>query len=170
MKHPRVPGQAGPREIRRAVAARYPAFNVGEAKKPRKNPADRGVVKGRSIGRRGKAGASGRQIDRGRREGGKALLGLTLVTHQTGPKGNRSTGSMSRMAPGIEKEFYLSMLVDRESSRVAIVASTEGGMDIEKVAHDTRTDRHRHGRSGGEHLPASCAPTLKALGSMPDFG
>ena len=49
----------------------------------------------------------------------------------------------------IEKEFYLALLVDRESGRIAVVASTEGGMDIEKVAHDTpeKIDDHHH-RSG----------------------
>ena len=65
------------------------------------------------------------------------LLGSTLVTHQTGPKGKQVNRIYVEEGSAIEKEFYLSMLVDRESSRVAIVASTEGGMDIEKVAHDT---------------------------------
>ena len=67
----------------------------------------------------------------------KRLLGSTLVTHQTGPKGKQVNRIYVEEGSAIEKEFYLSMLVDRESSRVAIVASTEGGMDIEKVAHDT---------------------------------
>ena len=67
----------------------------------------------------------------------KRLLGSTLVTHQTGPKGKVVNRIYVEEGSAIEKEFYLSMLVDRESSRVAIVASTEGGMDIEKVAHDT---------------------------------
>jgi succinyl-CoA synthetase beta subunit len=65
------------------------------------------------------------------------MLGSTLVTLQTGPKGKQVNRIYIEQGSGIEKEFYLSMLVDRESSRVAIVASTEGGMDIEKVAHDT---------------------------------
>ena len=65
------------------------------------------------------------------------MLGSTLVTHQTGPKGKQVNRIYIEQGSAIEKEFYLSMLVDRESSRVAIVASTEGGMDIEKVAHDT---------------------------------
>src|SRR5215204_2224956 len=65
------------------------------------------------------------------------LLGSNLVTHQTGPKGKQVNRLYIEGGSAIEKEFYLSMLVDRESSRVAIVASTEGGMDIEKVAHDT---------------------------------
>jgi succinyl-CoA synthetase beta subunit len=65
------------------------------------------------------------------------MLGSTLVTVQTGPKGKQVSRIYVEQGSAIEKEFYLSMLVDRESSRVAIVASTEGGMDIEKVAHDT---------------------------------
>jgi succinyl-CoA synthetase beta subunit len=65
------------------------------------------------------------------------MLGSTLVTLQTGSKGKQVNRIYIEQGSAIEKEFYLSMLVDRESSRVAIVASTEGGMDIEKVAHDT---------------------------------
>ena len=65
------------------------------------------------------------------------MLGSTLVTLQTGPKGKQVNRIYIEQGSAIAKEFYLSMLVDRESSRVAIVASTEGGMDIEKVAHDT---------------------------------
>jgi succinyl-CoA synthetase beta subunit len=65
------------------------------------------------------------------------MLGSTLVTIQTGPKGKQVNRIYVEQGSAIAKEFYLSMLVDRESSRVAIVASTEGGMDIEKVAHDT---------------------------------
>ena len=63
------------------------------------------------------------------------------------------------------------MLVDRATSRVAIVVSTEGGMDIEKVAHDTPgQDRHHLGRSGRQHLPASrAAASRKALGLDADL-
>ena len=50
---------------------------------------------------------------------------------------SRSTASISRTAPTIDRELYLSVLVDRVTSRVAFVVSTEGGMDIEEVAHDT---------------------------------
>ena len=65
------------------------------------------------------------------------MLGSTLVTHQTGPKGKLVNRLYIEDGSAIDKEFYLSMLVDRGNSRVAIVVSTEGGMDIEKVAHDT---------------------------------
>ena len=65
------------------------------------------------------------------------MLGRVLVTHQTGPKGKQVNRLYIEEGAAIAKEFYLSLLVDRETSRVSVVASTEGGMDIEDVAHDT---------------------------------
>ncbi|HEX9905082.1 MAG TPA: ADP-forming succinate--CoA ligase subunit beta, partial [Propylenella sp.] len=65
------------------------------------------------------------------------MLGRTLVTHQTGPDGKRVNRLYIEQGSDIARELYLSLLVDRGSARVAIVASTEGGMDIEKVAHET---------------------------------
>jgi succinyl-CoA synthetase beta subunit len=67
----------------------------------------------------------------------REMLGHTLITAQTGPAGKQVNRLYIEDGCDIEKEFYLSMLVDRETSRVAFVVSTEGGMDIEKVAHDT---------------------------------
>ncbi len=65
------------------------------------------------------------------------MLGNTLVTIQTGPAGKQVNRLYVEDGSDIEKEFYLSMLVDRGTGRVAFVVSTEGGMDIETVAHDT---------------------------------
>ncbi|MDQ8698676.1 ADP-forming succinate--CoA ligase subunit beta [Hyphomicrobium sp. LHD-15] len=65
------------------------------------------------------------------------MLGKTLVTIQTGPAGRIVRRIYISDAANIGRELYLSALVDRASSRVAFIASTEGGMDIEKVAHDT---------------------------------
>jgi succinyl-CoA synthetase beta subunit len=65
------------------------------------------------------------------------MLGATLVTVQTGPAGKQVNRLYIEDGSAIEKEFYLSALVDRETSRIAFVVSTEGGMDIETVAHDT---------------------------------
>ena len=65
------------------------------------------------------------------------MLGHTLVTLQTGPGGRVVRRLYVEEGSDIAKEFYLSFVVDRASSWVAVVASTEGGMDIEKVAHDT---------------------------------
>jgi succinyl-CoA synthetase beta subunit len=65
------------------------------------------------------------------------MLGKTLATVQTGPAGKQVNRLYIEEGADIAREFYLSMLVDRVTSRVAFVVSTEGGMDIEKVAHDT---------------------------------
>ena len=67
----------------------------------------------------------------------KDMLGNTLVTIQTGEAGKQVNRLYITDGVDIEKEFYLSMLVDRASGRIAIIASTEGGMNIEDVAHDT---------------------------------
>ena len=65
------------------------------------------------------------------------MLGRVLVTHQTGPKGRQVNRLYIEEGADIARELYLSLLVDRETSWVAVVASTEGGMDIEDVAHST---------------------------------
>jgi succinyl-CoA synthetase beta subunit len=67
----------------------------------------------------------------------KRLLGSVLVTHQTGPQGKQVNRLYIEEGAAIEREFYLSLLVDRETSRVAFVVSTEGGMNIEEVAANT---------------------------------
>ncbi|CEJ10430.1 Succinyl-CoA ligase [ADP-forming] subunit beta [bacterium YEK0313] len=67
----------------------------------------------------------------------KQMLGATLVTIQTGPAGKQVNRLYIEDGSDIAKEFYLSMLVDRETGRTAFVVSTEGGMDIEEVAHKT---------------------------------
>ncbi len=66
----------------------------------------------------------------------KKMMGKTLVTHQTGPEGKQVKRLYVEEASSISKEFYLSCLVDRESSKIAFISSTEGGMDIEKVAQE----------------------------------
>src|ERR1044072_8761876 len=122
------------------VAHGLPAFSVDDAVKDAKELGGPvwGVKAQIHAGGRGKAGGVKvvKSIEDVEKEA-KRLLGSTLVTHQTGPKGKQVNRLYIEEGSAIEKEFYLSMLVDRESSRVAIVASTEGGMDIEKVAHDT---------------------------------
>ena len=77
-----------------------------------------------------------RSIDEVRAHVGE-MLGKTLVTHQTGPSGKIVNRIYIEDGSEIERELYLSALVDRASGRVAFVVSTEGGMDIEKVAHET---------------------------------
>ena len=67
----------------------------------------------------------------------KNMMGKTLVTHQTGPEGKKVKRLYIEEASDIDKEFYLSCLIDRETSKIAFISSTEGGMDIEKVATET---------------------------------
>ena len=67
----------------------------------------------------------------------KKMMGKVLVTHQTGPEGKEVKRLYIEEASDISKEFYLSCLIDRESSKIAFISSTEGGMDIEKVASET---------------------------------
>jgi len=67
----------------------------------------------------------------------KRMLGMNLITHQTGPKGRTVRRLYVEDGSDIARELYLSALVDRETSRVAFIASTEGGMDIEAVAKET---------------------------------
>tara|TARA_B100000767_G_scaffold271671_1_gene297781 strand:+ start:4119 stop:5282 length:1164 start_codon:yes stop_codon:yes gene_type:complete len=67
----------------------------------------------------------------------KEMMGKILITHQTGPEGKKVKRLYIEEASEIEKEFYLSCLVDRETSKIAFISSTEGGMDIEKVAAES---------------------------------
>jgi succinyl-CoA synthetase beta subunit len=71
------------------------------------------------------------------RESAEQMLGKTLVTHQTGPDGKVVKRVYVEEGSSIDRELYLSCLVDRSSSRVAFICSTEGGMDIETVAAET---------------------------------
>jgi len=89
-------------------------------------------------GGRGKAGGvklarSAEEV----REHAEGMLGTQLVTHQSGPEGLPVNVVYVEEGSGIDRELYLSMLVDREVSRVAFIASAAGGMDIEKVAAET---------------------------------
>jgi succinyl-CoA synthetase beta subunit len=117
-----------------------PAFSVDEAVKGAQELGGPvWVVKAQiHAGGRGKAGGVKvvKSLDDVKKESAR-ILGSILVTHQTGPKGKQVNRLYIEDGSAIEKEFYLSMLVDRETSRVAIVVSTEGGMNIEEVAHAT---------------------------------
>ncbi|WP_172330537.1 ADP-forming succinate--CoA ligase subunit beta [Mangrovicoccus sp. HB161399] len=70
-------------------------------------------------------------------EEAQKMLGRTLVTHQTGPAGKQVNRVYIEAGSGIETELYLALLVDRQTSRISFVCSTEGGMDIEEVAAST---------------------------------
>jgi succinyl-CoA synthetase beta subunit len=117
-----------------------PAFTVDEAVKiAEAQPGPVWVVKAQiHAGGRGKGGGVKvvKSIDDVKTESAR-ILGMTLVTPQTGPQGKLVQRLYIEEGTAIEKEFYLSILVDRATSRIAFIVSTEGGMDIEKVAHDT---------------------------------
>ncbi|MEM7447023.1 MAG: ADP-forming succinate--CoA ligase subunit beta [Myxococcota bacterium] len=86
-------------------------------------------------GGRGKAG--GVKVVKGAsaaRDAAQAMLGTTLVTHQTGPEGKKVERLYVEQGLGIQSELYLALVVDRDTRRIAIMASTEGGVDIEEVA------------------------------------
>jgi succinyl-CoA synthetase beta subunit len=132
------------------VPAGYPAMSVEEAVEAAKRlPGPLWVVKaqihagGRGKGRfkelaeTAKGGVRLARSIEEVRDNAAEMLGKTLVTVQTGPHGKQVQRLYITDGVEIEKEFYLALLVDRETGRVAVVASTEGGMEIEKVAHDT---------------------------------
>lgn len=143
-------GKAILKEFGAPVSAGFPALSVAEAvEAARKLPGPLYVVKSQiHAGGRGKGKFKELPADA---KGGvrlaksveeveafaKEMLGNTLVTVQTGPAGKQVNRLYIEDGSDIEKEFYLSALVDRETSRIAFVVSTEGGMDIEAVAHDT---------------------------------
>ena len=89
-------------------------------------------------GGRGKAGGVKvvNNIDELKKEA-KKLLGKVLITHQTGPEGKEVKRLYVEEASSIDKEFYLSCLVDRSSSKIAFISSDQGGMDIEEVAKNS---------------------------------
>ena len=132
------------------VPASYAALNVEEAVaaagklpgplwvvKAQIHAGGRGKGKFTELGPDAKGGVRlARSIDEVRDHAAE-MLGKTLVTIQTGPHGKQVQRLYVTDGVDIAKEFYLALLVDRESGRVALVVSTEGGMDIEAVAHDT---------------------------------
>ena len=123
----------------------YPAFTVDEAyEAAKKLSTETGnalvVVKAQiHAGGRGKGG--GVKVAKGGADEAKELaskiLGMQLVTVQTGPEGQKVKRLYIEQGLEMQKELYLSAVIDREKRQVAFMASTEGGMDIEQVAHDT---------------------------------
>ncbi len=124
--------------------AGVPAFTVDEAEAAAtKLIADSGsdvvVVKAQiHAGGRGKGG--GVKVVRGAaaaREAASKILGMQLITHQTGPEGKKVARLFVEAGAAIAKEYYIALVLDRETRRVAVMVSTEGGMDIEEVAAHT---------------------------------
>ena len=98
----------------------------------------------------------------------KQMLGATLVTAQTGPHGKQVNRLYIEDGATIDRELYLSALVDRQKSRVAFVLSTEGGVNIEDVAHNTPEKIQRFGCRSGDRGHASSrargGPRTRAYG------
>ncbi len=165
------------REFGAPVAEGYPAFSIEEAMEAaRKLPGPVRVVKAQiHAGGRGKGG--GVKIAKSMEDVetyANEILGMQLVTHQTGPQGKKVNRIFIEDGADIADEYYLSMLLDRASSRVAFVVSTEGGMDIEAVAEDTPEKIHtftvdpatgimpHHGRAVARALNLSGAAAKQA--------
>ena len=118
----------------------YPAFNVQEAlEAAQKLGGPVWVVKAQiHAGGRGKGGGVklARSIDEVKALSNQ-ILGMQLITHQTGPEGQKVRRLYVEEGADIKKEYYVSLVTDRASQKVAFIASSEGGMDIEEVAHST---------------------------------
>ena len=118
----------------------YPAFTVQEAvEAAQKLGGSVWVVKAQiHAGGRGKGGGVklGRSMDDVTKLAGE-ILGMQLITHQTGPEGQKVRRLYIEEGADIQKEFYVSLVTDRGTQKVALIASSEGGMDIEEVAHST---------------------------------
>jgi succinyl-CoA synthetase beta subunit len=128
----------------------YPAFSAAEARAAAEKLIEETgipvvVVKAQiHAGGRGKGGGV-KVVKGGAAEAEKVaeqLLGMQLVTHQTGPGGQKVRRLYVEQGLAIDKELYLALVVDREARRVAIMASREGGMDIEEVAAHTPEKIH----------------------------
>src|SRR5512144_3024419 len=123
----------------------YPAFTVDEAEAAAKKLIDETkipvvVVKAQiHAGGRGKGG--GVKVAKGgaaeARQLAEKMLGMQLVTHQTGPEGQKVRRLYIEQGLDMARELYLGAVVDRERRRIAFMASTEGGVEIEKVAAET---------------------------------
>ena len=117
-----------------------PCFSVDEAVKAAEALGGKvWVVKAQiHAGGRGKGGGVkvAKSMDEVRAYAGQ-ILGMQLVTHQTGPAGQKVRRLLVEEGADIKKEYYVAALTDRASQKVAMMASSEGGMDIEEVAHKT---------------------------------
>jgi succinyl-CoA synthetase beta subunit len=123
----------------------YPCFSVEEAVDAAKKLGGKvWVVKAQiHAGGRGKGGGVklAKSLDEVKQHAGQ-ILGMQLKTHQTGPGGQKVRRLLIEEGADIKKELYLGMVVDRGSQRVALMASSEGGMDIEEVAAKTPEKIH----------------------------
>ena len=163
-----------------AVPRGSPAFSVDEAVRAAKAlPGPVWVVKAQiHAGGRGKGGGVklARSLDEVRTLAGQ-ILGMQLKTHQTGPEGQKVRRLLIEEGADIAKELYVGMVVDRTTQRVALMASSEGGMDIEEVAAKTPekihkvfvdpkaglTDREADDVARKIGIPAASVPAARAM-------
>src|SRR3954462_13760823 len=124
----------------------FAAFSVEEAVEAAKKLGGKvWVVKAQiHAGGRGKGGGVkvAKSLDEVR-DFSKKILGMQLKTHQTGPEGQKVRRLLIEEGADIRKELYVGMVVDRGTQRVALMASSEGGMDIEEVAEKTPEKIHK---------------------------
>ncbi|MGH8764847.1 MAG: ADP-forming succinate--CoA ligase subunit beta, partial [Burkholderiales bacterium] len=149
----------------------YPCFSVDEAvEAAKKLGGSVWVVKAQiHAGGRGKGG--GVKVAKSLsevKEHAEKILGMQLVTHQTGPGGQKVRRLLVEEGADIKKELYIGMVVDRVTQRVALMASSEGGMDIEEVAAKSPEKIHRVIVDPGKGLTAAQAEEVAAKISMPE--
>ena len=116
------------------------AYSVEEASQIAKDLGSKVCVVKAQIHAGGRGKGGGVKVSKGKdavRENAEALLGMLLVTHQTGPQGQKVKQLLVEEGVDISKELYCSVLVDRGQQQIVLLASTEGGMDIEEVAAKT---------------------------------
>src|SRR5215212_5461213 len=139
-------GKALLRESGMPVPRGVPCFSVDEAMKAAEQLGGPvWVVKAQiHAGGRGKGGGVkvAKSLDQVA-EYSRAILGMQLVTHQTGPTGQKVRRLLIEEGADIKKELYVGMVVDRGTQRVVLMASSEGGMDIEEVAAKTPEKIHK---------------------------
>ena len=154
-----------------AVPRGIPVFSVDEAvKAARELGGPVWVVKAQvHAGGRGKGGGVklARSLDEVRDLAGK-ILGMQLVTHQTGPGGQKVRRLLIEEGADIKKELYVAMVVDRATQRVTLMASSEGGMDIEEVAAHTPEKIHRVAIDPGTGLTDAQADDIARKIGIPD--
>ena len=128
------------REFKAPVSNGIVIFDKSEIKEKISNLRENQYVLKAQIHAGGRGKAGGVKLIKNKKDlilESQKMMGKILKTHQTGPEGNEVKRLYIEEASDISKEFYLSCLVDRESSKITFISSTEGGMDIEKVAVET---------------------------------
>ena len=123
-----------------AVPRGSAAYSVEEASQIAKDLGSKVCVVKAQIHAGGRGKGGGIKVSKGKdavKENAEAILGMQLVTHQTGPQGQKVKQLLVEEGVDISKELYCSVLVDRGQQQIVLLASTEGGMDIEEVAAKT---------------------------------